>query len=271
MTIHLTEDDLVLHYYGELHGARRGARGRAPVRVRGVPRRLHAAAARAGGRSTRARSRPELPENFERTVWARLEPNLQRARRRLVVMVVLVAGPAGAGGDGRRARRRGVHGRAVCSAHGDASDGDCGAAAEQIRERILLVDLGEHLDRSQMVLVELVSADDREHGRHLRTSARAPSSCVAANRLYRQTAVSTGDAGDRRSARRARARAGGRRGQPRDGLAGGARRGAAPIEARSLLFKVRVVSSDVRQRQKAIVQSASGPPLVARRPQRTFT
>jgi len=30
------------------------------------------------------------------------------------------------------------------------------------------------------------------------------------------------------------------------------------IEARSLLFKVRVVSSDVRQRQKSIVQSRAG-------------
>ncbi len=60
-------------------------------------------------------------------------------------------------------------------------------AAEQVRERILLVDLGEHLDRSQMMLVELVSADaestfdisgERGHAEEL----------LADNRLYRQTA-----------------------------------------------------------------------------------
>ena len=80
MTIHLTEDELVLHYYGELPTGDERARDDAPHVVRGVPRQPAAAAARAGGRRRAALAGPELPEHFERTVWAKLAPNLQRTR-----------------------------------------------------------------------------------------------------------------------------------------------------------------------------------------------
>jgi hypothetical protein len=66
------------------------------------------------------------------------------------------------------------------------------AGAGQVRERILLVAVGDHLERSQMILVELVNArpgqpldvtSERERAEDL----------VAENRLYRQTAVHSGD------------------------------------------------------------------------------
>ena len=91
----------------------------------------------------------------------------------------------------------------------------------------MLVDLGEHLDRSQMMLVELVSADDRESVDISGERARAEQ-LVSANRLYRQTAMATGDAGIVRSARRARARARGSRRQSRNGVSRAAERSAAP-------------------------------------------
>ncbi len=64
--------------------------------------------------------------------------------------------------------------------------------AGQVRERILLVAVGDHLERSQMILVELVNArpgqpldvtSERERAEDL----------VAENRLYRQTAAHSGD------------------------------------------------------------------------------
>ena len=58
------------------------------------------------------------------------------------------------------------------------------ASADQIRERILLVDLGEHLDRSQMMLVELVSNEDSDSVDLDGERARAEQ-LVADNRLYR--------------------------------------------------------------------------------------
>ncbi len=61
------------------------------------------------------------------------------------------------------------------------------AAAEQIRERILLSDVGDHLDRSQMALVELVSSDDNTSMDMAGERSRAEQ-LVADNRLYRQTA-----------------------------------------------------------------------------------
>jgi len=62
------------------------------------------------------------------------------------------------------------------------------------RERVLLVAMGDHLDRSQMVLAELVNAtpgtldlgDERDRARDL----------IAENRLLRQTAAHTGDLSD---------------------------------------------------------------------------
>ena len=66
------------------------------------------------------------------------------------------------------------------------------AAADQIRERILLSDVGEHLDRSQMALVELVSGDDSTSVDIANERSRAEQ-LVADTRLYRQTAQETGD------------------------------------------------------------------------------
>jgi len=67
-----------------------------------------------------------------------------------------------------------------------------GGIPEQVRERILLVALGDHLERSQMMLVELLNADggpnvdmtiDRQRAEEL----------VADGRIYGQRAAGTGD------------------------------------------------------------------------------
>ncbi len=66
------------------------------------------------------------------------------------------------------------------------------ADRELVRERILLVAVGDHLERSQVALIELVNnpggavvdmSGERERARDL----------VTENRLYRQTALTTGD------------------------------------------------------------------------------
>jgi Putative zinc-finger len=61
------------------------------------------------------------------------------------------------------------------------------------RERVLLVAVGDHLERSQMVLVELVNARPQKD---LDISAERQSAdeLLASNRLYRQTAVRLGQA-----------------------------------------------------------------------------
>jgi hypothetical protein len=68
------------------------------------------------------------------------------------------------------------------------------ASEKAVRENVLLADLGEHFDRSQRMLVELASTDDSAGPVDMSGEQGRAEQLVAANRLYRQTAASTGDA-----------------------------------------------------------------------------
>ena len=252
--LHLTDSDFILHYYGELAGAdeRRVADHLGEcAECRRELTRLQ----RTLGAIVESAVTPELPDHFERTVWARLEPNLRRDRRPwfswvlspaplalAAAVVLLVAGSFYAG---------------RITSPGDGT-GPAAASAEQVRERVLLIDLGEHLDRSQMVLVELASADSAGSVDMTDERARAEQ-LLAANRLYRQTAASTGDAA---------------LGELLDELerflvevASGPEYLSTErldefrreIEAKGLLFRVRVVSSEVRERQKEAIKRRTAP------------
>jgi anti-sigma factor RsiW len=62
-----------------------------------------------------------------------------------------------------------------------------------VRERVLLIAVGDHLERSQMVLVELAHAETR--GRlDISAERQLADDLVASNRLYRQTAQEMGQA-----------------------------------------------------------------------------
>lgn len=65
-------------------------------------------------------------------------------------------------------------------------------AANQAPERVLLVALGDHLDRSEMLLVELSHADNPGDLDVIADRKRADD-LIASNRLYRQTAQRVGD------------------------------------------------------------------------------
>ncbi len=69
------------------------------------------------------------------------------------------------------------------------------ASAGQIRERVLLVAVGDHLDRSQMVLAELTNAPDGKGKIDISEERDQAQQLLEDNRLYRQTARSTGDNG----------------------------------------------------------------------------
>jgi hypothetical protein len=248
---HVTEQDLVLHYYGELQGADE----------RSVASHLSGCAAcrhdftrlqRVLGTIDESALALELPDGFERTVWARLEPDLRSPRRAwfswmvlnpmplaLTAAVVVLVGAAFFAGR-------------LSSPKAPATT-TAANPSEQVRERILLVDLGEHLDRSQMMLIELVSADpqatldvtgERAHAEQL----------IAANRLYRQTAVSTGDTAmgnllDELERVLVEVAAGPGELSPEqlDSV-------QKQIEGKGLLFRVRIISSEVRERQKQAIQ-----------------
>ena len=60
-----------------------------------------------------------------------------------------------------------------------------------VRERVLLIAVGDHLERSQMVLVELAHAETRGE-LDISAERQLADDLVASNRLYRQTAQQMG-------------------------------------------------------------------------------
>jgi len=69
------------------------------------------------------------------------------------------------------------------------------AKQNQVRERVLIVAVGEHLGKSEMVLVELSNAQPASGQKLINIAAeqRRAENLVEENRLYRQTALEGGD------------------------------------------------------------------------------
>lgn len=80
----------------------------------------------------------------------------------------------------------------VASQHEDAG-GPASADDATVRERVLLIAVGDHLERSQMVLVELAHAETRDE-LDISAERQLADDLVASNRLYRQTAQQMGQA-----------------------------------------------------------------------------
>jgi hypothetical protein len=249
--MHLNEEDLVLHYYGELDG-REEAHAIAHLgqcrECHGSYRKLQRVLA-----TIEAAPAPEVAEGFERTVWARLEPELAGRRgtwswlafspRRLLAAAAVVVLVAGAFFAGR-------------VTHPDPGTAATAATmTSPFRERVLMADLGEHLDRSQMMLIELVSADVE---RDAATERARAEQLASANRLYRQTAAATGNVAlaavlDELEQVLVDIAAG-----PDAWSAMDLEQVRGRIDSKGLLFKVRVLSSEVRERQRAAIRMRAG-------------
>jgi hypothetical protein len=250
--MHLTEDDLVLHYYGELgeteerqastHLSACSDCRREFTRLQRVLRTIDASALAS-----------DLPDNFERTVWARLEPNLESRRRGWFSFVLSPASLALA------AAVVVLVGAAFFAGRVSSPAGKTPLAAtnvdQQVRERILLVDLGEHLDRSQMILVELVARDDAVDMKGERAQAEQ---LLAANRIYRETAASTGETAVTDlldELERVLVEVATAPDHPSQQELDNVRK---QIEAKGLLFRVRIVSLKVRDRQREANERRAG-------------
>ena len=115
-------------------------------------------------------------------------------------------------------------------------------APAAVRDRVLMVALGEHLERSKIVLVELSNAPVRRSV-DISGERQSAEDLLAANRLYRQTAAATGaraieDLLEDLELLLVEVARGPARISPRDLAELRAR-----IESRGLLFKLRMVES----------------------------
>ncbi|HXQ77364.1 MAG TPA: hypothetical protein VN797_04120 [Gemmatimonadaceae bacterium] len=254
--MHLTEDDLILHYYGELDtadAARAGSHLRECPTCHGSFTTLQRVLA-----AVDSTSPVDVTDSFERTVWARLQPELERGRRsrwlswfvlspaRLVWVAAVAILVVSAFFAGR------VTQKAVPTNEVQTAD-----ASKALRERILLTDLGEHLDRSELMLAELVGGDPADRANVVAQRARAEE-LVADNRLYRQTASANGNTAlaavlDDLEQVLVDVAA-----SPDSVSAADWEDVRQRIENKGLLLKVRVLSLEVQKRQKAQIRSRAG-------------
>ena len=233
---HLNEDELVLHYYREARDA-------------GIEQHLKACDACRTNLESLTRvldamdrlETPEPSEAYGRRVWQRIAPQLAQVREgwwagwfqpsRLVAAAAMAALLIGAFLAGRVSQRRQMAG-----------------LSGPVRERIMMVAVGEHLERSQMILVELVNNESKGPVDISEEQQRAED-LIGENRLYRQAALKSGDRAvssvldelervlleiahspsklDSAELEQVRQR----------------------IESQGILFKIRVVSSNLRERE----------------------
>jgi hypothetical protein len=129
---------------------------------------------------------------------------------------------------------------------------------EQVRERILIVAVGDHLDRSEMVLVELSNAvPNSSNGQLVDISSeqRRAEDLLDENRLYRQTALKNGDvplASVLEELERVLLDVAHSPDKPTPAQFKKIRQ---RIESQGILFKVRVTGSEIRQREKSAIQA----------------
>jgi hypothetical protein len=214
--MHITDDELAAHYYGELRDAAE-ARAAAHLEECEVCRASLAKLKRVMAAIDMV-TMPEPPAGFEEKVWKRLQPAVSAERPggsgisawklgawgSMAAGIILAAFVAGrmwpnegaiqSANGARGANSAGANGAvaggttAPGSAAGDGSGGS--GDEEAVRERVLRVDLGDHLDRTEQTLVEFVSRTDATRDGDTQTRSE---DLVAANRLYRGTAEVTGD------------------------------------------------------------------------------
>jgi hypothetical protein len=137
---------------------------------------------------------PDSGEDYGRRVWQQIAPRLTEKRahwwdvllepRRLAVAGLVAALLLVAFLAGRVSKR--------------VDHGDAALSAEQVRQKVLMLAVGEHLGRSEMVLMEIANAGPETAGVkqvNISSQRRRAEDLLDENRLYRQTAVQEGDTG----------------------------------------------------------------------------
>jgi hypothetical protein len=240
MTRHLTDDELMLHHYGESDDSVRAA---AHLEACATCRATYDAVIDAL-EAADAEVVPEPGPDYEQRVWERVQPRLAATRHRARVVGIV--------------RRTATFGALAASlvlafALGRMSRPPAVQVVQPIsapaRERILLVAVGEHLERSQMVLIELQNAEPGDTV-DISSERQRAADLVPANRLYRSAAQNVGEPGMagvldelERVLVEIAASPDAISSQELDGL-------RRRIEAQGILFKVQVVGSRVRDRER---------------------
>ena len=266
---HLSESELALHYYGDAEDAAAAERHLAECdacrrefqRIRAVLRSVDMPA-------------PECPPDYEARLWSKLAPQLGPVvtpSRQAVALprttpsrfwfawqrwaaVGAVAALITAAFFLGRLWERATPGAGPTIAQSGPSQAS--GDAETIRHRVLLIAMEGHLDRTQLVLTELANADPAS-SMDISAEEAAARELLDDNRLYRQTAAQVHDAAlvqvldelerllvdiSHRPGTVSRAEWSEIRQR---------------IESQGILFKIRVVGSEVREQEREMRSSAA--------------
>jgi hypothetical protein len=259
---HVHEDDLTLLYYDELAAAEaRTARahleGCSECRLRQAE--LARLLAMVGDTET-----PEPEAGFEAAMWRRLQPALRAARPPAREGLIArwrgwLSGPARGPAPRRWALAGGVAVLVLAafvagrfwSAPPAGPVGPQRAATdtgEGLRERVLLSALGDHFDRTEAMLVELAGTATGERV-SIAAEQRRAGDLLAATRLYRRAAVDAGDTNVAEVLELLQRILVEVTGSPSELSAFELRALQHRIESQELLFKLRIASSAVRNRE----------------------
>jgi hypothetical protein len=134
---------------------------------------------------------PDPGEDYGRRVWQRISPRLPEKRaswwegffppRRLIAVGMMAALVLLAFYVGRVTKK--------------TAPGPDVADAGKVRERVLVVAVGDHLGRSEMILMELANAEPEKGQKlvNISTEQKRAENLLEENRMYRQTALRDGD------------------------------------------------------------------------------
>jgi len=181
---HLTEDELILYYYREKGGMdRRQAEehlqtcGLCRRELAGLTESLEAIA---------SLPVPERGETYSAEVWTRILPRLEEGKERRFFLPLRTWALAG-----------GVAALLVAAFWGgrfwqQRQTPAVAAIPAPARQRILRVAVGDHLERAQMLLVEVLN-QSTEGPVNVSETRQLAQDLVESNRLYRQTALRSGE------------------------------------------------------------------------------
>ena len=240
---HLSEEDLILRYYGE------------PTSGAEADEHLESCeACRASlvsmSRVLDAMDELEVPEPLDglsNRVWQRIAPQPAESRtrwwtdwfapRRLAVVAAMAVLVIAAFLAGRVSQRR----------------TQMAGLSGPVRERIMLVAVGEHLEQSQMILIELMNSESKGTVDISEEQNRAQD-LISENRLYRQAALRTGDKSVSNVLDELERVLLDVAHSPSKLNSAEFQQIRQRIEADGILFKIRVVGSNLREREAAPVK-----------------
>ena len=201
---------------------------------------------------------PDPGDDFGRRVWQQIAPRLPEKRRHwwnffVEPRTVNWFEPkrlAALAGVAALVIASFLAGRITKSPAGPAPVAD----ASNVRERVLILAVGEHLGRSEMVLVELANAEPQSAKQkrvNISGERRRAEDLLDENRLYRQTALQQGDtalAGVLDELERVLLDVAH---SPQDVTPAQLQAIRQRIETQGILFKVRVVGKELQHREES--------------------